>query len=107
MFLIRDILVRIRMRIRILQDPALFVSDLQEIMFSNLFLCLFLFEGSLTSFFKDEELYRSHKTVDIKVFLHFLLVYGRIRIRSRIRIRTDKLRIQEAQKHTDPTDPEH
>jgi hypothetical protein len=26
---------------------------------------------------------------------------------GRIRIRTNKLRIQEAQKHTAPTDPEH
>jgi hypothetical protein len=47
---------------------------------------------------------RSHKTVEIKIFLSFFLLVG-----ERIRIRTKKLRIriQEAQKHTDPMDPEH
>ncbi len=58
-FRIRDILVRIRMRIRIrtfdypltdpAPDPALFVSDLQDaskkFFFFSKFLCLFLFEG--------------------------------------------------------------
>jgi hypothetical protein len=32
---------------------------------------LFLFEGTFTSFFKDRKSYRSHKTVEIKVFLYF------------------------------------
>ncbi len=41
------------------------------------------FEGTFTSFFKDKKSKRSHKTVEIKVFLHFgLLVDGRIRIRT-------------------------
>jgi hypothetical protein len=35
------------------------------------FLCLFFFGGALTSFFKDKKPQRSHKTVEIKVFLHF------------------------------------
>jgi hypothetical protein len=53
--------------------------------------CLLLFEGTLTPFFKDKKSKRSHKTVGIKVFLTILLDDRRIRI-------------QEAQKHTDPTD---
>jgi hypothetical protein len=36
-------------------DPALFVSDLQK------FLCLFHFEGTFISFFKDKKSQRSHK----------------------------------------------
>jgi hypothetical protein len=51
-------------------DPALFVSDLhranKKSFFSN---CLLLFEGAFTSFFKDKMSYRSHKRVEIKVFL--------------------------------------
>ncbi len=47
------------------------------------------------SFFKDKKSKRSHKTVGIKVFFTFLLDDRRIRIR-----------IQEAQKHKDPTDPD-
>jgi hypothetical protein len=37
------------------------------------FFCLFLFEGKFTSFFKNKKSSRSHKTVDIKVLLLFLL----------------------------------
>jgi hypothetical protein len=55
---------------------------------------------------------RSHKTVEIKVYLFFLYVDGRILIR--IRIRTNKLwirmRIHEDQKFSDldaDPDPEH
>jgi hypothetical protein len=33
-------------------DPAIFVSDLQDTV-KNLFFCILLFEGTLTSFFKD------------------------------------------------------
>ncbi len=33
--------------------------------------CLLLFEGTFTSFFKDNKSKRSHKTVEIKVFLTF------------------------------------
>jgi hypothetical protein len=47
--------------------------------------------------------------VEVKVFFIFLLLDGRIRIRNRSWIRTNKLRIrmriQEAQNHTAPTDP--
>jgi hypothetical protein len=55
------------------------------------FFCLLLFEGTFTSFFNDKKSKRSNETVRIKVFLLFLLDNRRIRI-------------QEAQKHTDPTD---
>jgi hypothetical protein len=53
-------------------DPAVFVNDLQDInkkiLFST-FLCLLLFEGPFTSFFKDKTSYISHKQVGINVFL--------------------------------------
>ncbi len=64
-----------------------------------MFFCLLLFEGTFISFFKDKKSKRSHKTVESKVFLTFLLDDRRIRI-------------QEAQKHmnrdpdSDP-DPQH
>jgi hypothetical protein len=41
------------------------------------------------------------------VFLTILLDDGRIRIRSQIRTKNLRIRIKEAQIHTDPTDPEH
>ncbi len=44
-----------------------------------------------TSVYKDNKFLKSHKTIDIKVFLIFMLVRVRIRIR-------------EAQKRTDPTE---
>jgi hypothetical protein len=47
--------------------------------------CLLLFEGTFTSFFTDKKSQQRHKTVEIKVFLLFLLDDGRIRIRIRIR----------------------
>ncbi len=55
-------------------DPALFVSDLQDInkfFFSSKFFCLLLFEGAvhLYHFSKIKTSYRSHKTVGINVFL--------------------------------------
>ena len=46
------------------------------------FFCLLLFEGIFTSVFTDKKSKRSHKIVEIKV-LHFLLVDGRIRIRTK------------------------
>jgi hypothetical protein len=52
-------------------DPAIFVIDLQDAKkttFSK-FLCSLLFEDTFTSFSKDKKSYRSHKTVEIKVFL--------------------------------------
>ncbi len=88
-FRIRDIFLRIRMRIRILgsvslingsgwdpdtdpaPDPALFDGDLKDAKkkFFSKFFCLFLFEGTFTSFFKDPKRY--HKTVENKVFFSF------------------------------------
>jgi hypothetical protein len=86
-----DILVQIRMRIRILgsapltngsgcgadadptPDPVLFLSIKMPTKnnFSLSVLMLFPVEDTFTSFFKDKRSYRSHKTVDIKVFLPF------------------------------------
>jgi hypothetical protein len=51
-------------------DPAVFVSDLLNN--KKLFFCLFFFEGSFTSFFKDKKSHTevtNHKTVGISVFL--------------------------------------
>ena len=53
-------------------DPAIFVIDIQEAKKTNFFIkfiCLLLFGGTFTSFFKDKKSKRSHKTVRIKVFL--------------------------------------
>jgi hypothetical protein len=60
--------------IRILDpDPAIFVIILQDaskkLIFSHKFFCLLLFEATFTSFFKGKKSKRSHKTVEIKVFL--------------------------------------
>jgi hypothetical protein len=65
-------------------DPALFVRDLQEVKKKQIYsiFCFFLAEGTFTSFFKDKKSERSHKTVEIKVFLLFFLHDGRIRIQS-------------------------
>jgi hypothetical protein len=81
-FRIHDILVWIRIRMRIRgsmpvdpdsdPNPAIFFIDLQDakkiIIFIKVF-CLLLFEGSFTSFFKDEKSKRSHKTVRIVTIL--------------------------------------
>jgi hypothetical protein len=54
-------------------DPSIFIIDLQDAnkkqIFLTKFFCILLFEGTLTSFFKDKMSKRSHKTVEIKVFL--------------------------------------
>jgi hypothetical protein len=53
-------------------DSSLFIIDLQDAKKTNFlkkFSCILLFEGTFTSFFKDEKSKRSHKTVEIKVFL--------------------------------------
>ena len=54
-------------------DPAIFVIDFQDankkLIFLKKFSCLLLFEGTFTSFFKDKKSKRSHKSVEIKVFL--------------------------------------
>jgi hypothetical protein len=39
---------------------------------NNKFFCILLFEGTFTSFFKGKKSKRSHKTVEIKVFLIIL-----------------------------------
>jgi hypothetical protein len=49
-------------------DPAIFVIDLQDAN-KKLFFCLLLFDVIFTSFFKNKTSQRSHKTVEIKVFL--------------------------------------
>jgi hypothetical protein len=48
-------------------EPAIFVSDLQDVS-KKIFFCLLLFEGTFTSFFKDKKSYRSHKTIGFNVF---------------------------------------
>jgi hypothetical protein len=82
-------------------DSTIFVIDLRDaikkVEKTNLktkFFCLLLFEGTFTSFFKDKKSKRSHKTVEIEVFLTiFAFGFGRtlnmwIRwVQVRIRIR--------------------
>jgi hypothetical protein len=51
---------------------AIFVSDLQDVnkkLIKQKIVCLLLFEGTFTSFFRDKKSNRSHKTVGINVFL--------------------------------------
>ena len=77
----------------------------QKQIFKKKLFCLLLFEGIFTWFFKDKKSKRSRKGVGIKVFLLFLLGDRRIWIHT-----SDYwIRIQKAQKHTDPTDldPQH
>jgi hypothetical protein len=54
-------------------DPSIFIIDLQDanqkIIFLTKFFCILLFEGTFTSFFKGKKSKRSHKRVEIKVFL--------------------------------------
>jgi hypothetical protein len=54
-------------------DPAIFIIDRQDankkLVFLIQFFCILLFAGTFTSFFKDKKSKRSHKTVEIKVFL--------------------------------------
>jgi hypothetical protein len=53
-------------------DPPTFVIVLQEAnkkIIIKKFVCLLLFEGAFTSFFKDKKSKRSNKTVGIEVFL--------------------------------------
>jgi hypothetical protein len=64
--------------------------------------------GTFTSFFKDKKSKGSTKQKKSRFFLLFLLEDRRIRNRSRI-LSCDyriQMRIREAQKHTDPTDPD-
>jgi hypothetical protein len=55
-------------------DPSIFIIDLQDAnkkqsFFYKKFFCIFLLEGTFTSFFKDKKSKKSQKTVEIKVFL--------------------------------------
>jgi hypothetical protein len=57
-------------------DPSVFIIDVQDankkLFFKEKFSCILLFEGTFTSFFKYKKSKRSHKTVEIKVFLTIL-----------------------------------
>jgi hypothetical protein len=73
--LICDSWVRIRttdIRIRIL----LFSSEADKMPTKNKFICLLIFEGTFTLVSRGKTSKGSHKTVEIKVFLTFLLVDG-------------------------------
>jgi hypothetical protein len=54
-------------------DPSIFIIDLQDAnkkkAFKKKFFCILLFEGTLNIIFKHKKSKRSHKTVEIKVFL--------------------------------------
>ncbi len=54
-------------------NPSIFIIDLQDankkLYFEKKFFCMVLFEGTFISFFKDKKSKRSHKPVEIKVFL--------------------------------------
>jgi hypothetical protein len=54
-------------------DPSIFIIDLQDanqkIIFLTNFFCTIFFEDTFTSFFKRKKSKRSHKPVEIKVFL--------------------------------------
>ncbi len=63
--------------------------------FFLLFFCVLLFEGTFTSFFLDKSQKEVTKQKEIWVFLLFFLDDRRIRIHT-----------SEAQKHTDPTEPD-
>jgi hypothetical protein len=71
-------------------DPAIFVSDLEDV---NYFFSLLLFERTFTSFLMDKKSYEVTKQQDSRFFSQFLLDDRRIRIRMRISV------IQEARKH--------
>ncbi len=109
---IHDILVRIRIRGTvplIKRSGSCFFchwsSRHQQITSFSQFFCLLLFEGTFTSFFKDKNWQRSHKTVGlgIRVFCNYfcLMIEGSGSV-PLWRI----IRVQKAQKHADP-DPQH
>jgi hypothetical protein len=87
-------------------DPAIFVIDLQDAnknnFFCTIFFSLLLFEGTFTSFSKIKSQKEVTKQEESRFFLLFLLGDGRIHT-SDLCIR---IRIQEAQKHVDPMDPD-
>ncbi len=54
-------------------DPALFSGGFQDA--NKKFFCLLLTVGTFTAIFKDNELSKVHKTVEIKGFLHFFCLF--------------------------------
>jgi hypothetical protein len=53
-------------------DPSIFIIDLQDANKKQIlkkFFSILLFEGTFATFFKGKNSKRSHKTVEIKVFL--------------------------------------
>ncbi len=52
-------------------DPALFVGGFQDANKKYVYFCLLLTAGTFTSVFTEKKLLRSHKTVEIKIFLIF------------------------------------
>ncbi len=56
-------------------DPSIFITDLQDVnkkLIKKKVFSILLFEGTFTLFFKGRKSKRSHKTVEIKVFLTIL-----------------------------------
>ena len=101
------------MRMRILIFLLLTFKRPTKNRFFLKFFCLLHFDGIFNSVFKDKKSKRSHKTVGINVFQLFLLDHSRIQIRTRTRIcihgtgtSDEWIRIREAQKHSDPVDPD-
>ncbi len=94
-------------------DPAIFVTNLQDANkktnFLKSFSAYYILKVHLHHFskIKTKKSKRSHKTVGIEVFSHYLEVFLLDDRRIRIRIHTSdkRIRIQEAQKHIEPTDP--
>jgi hypothetical protein len=92
---IHDILVWIRIRILILQLSSLTFKTPPKIkkLVKNFSSYHFLKVPTFTHFSKIKSK-KSHKTVEIKVFLIFFLLNDR------------RIRVQETQKHVDPVDPD-
>jgi hypothetical protein len=64
-------------------DPAIFIIDLQDAntkLLKKSFSASYFLKVDFTSFFKDKKYERSHKTLDLRLLLLFLLA-DRIRIR--------------------------
>ena len=55
-------------------DPSIFIIDIQDdnkkLIKKKKVFCILIFEGTFTSFFQGKKSKRSHKTVEIKVFLN-------------------------------------
>ncbi len=76
--LIRNTGLRIWMRLQI-QLCSSFLSDFQgdtkKTFFSGNFFCLVLTEGTFSTFFKDNKLVTSHRTVEIIVFIIYFFAW--------------------------------